>query len=291
MNSIALFLDMLTTERGASLNTRIAYQNDLQHYIGFIKPKTPENVKTAKIQQFVESLKDLSNNTMARRLSAVKGLHKFLLTEGIRDDNPAATIQRPKPGRPLPKILTIEQVNFLLQQATKDKSAAGLRMVAMLELLYATGLRVSELVSLPLAAVIRQPKFLIIKGKGGKERGVPLTNVAHQALQKYIPHRPTIYKKPNTWLFPSRSKNGYMTRQQFGLCLKQLARQCGFKEDQVSPHILRHAFATHLLQNGADLRSIQKLLGHVDISTTEIYTHIQQQTLKDTMEKCHPLVL
>lgn len=290
-HTITIYLDMLRTEKGVSPNTIAAYGRDLEHYAESIAPETVENVSAKSLEKYAItlSLENLSDNTAARRLSAVRGLHKFLLQEGLRQDNPARQLSSPKRQRPLPKILSIEEVERLLTMAQQDRSPTGLRLFALLELLYATGLRVSELVSLPLSAVIQQPRYIIVKGKGGRERGVPLTNAANHALQDYIPHRPALCKKPNIWLFPSRSQTGYLTRQQFGLSLKQLARRCGMDAERVSPHVLRHAFATHLLENGADLRSIQKLLGHVDIATTEIYTHVQQDKLQQTVLQHHPL--
>lgn len=299
MAAADLFLDMLASERGASNHTLQAYRADLAYYAAFLKQQqlTPETISNRQLDTYAEFIGNdgLAASTAARRLAAVRGLHKFMLLEGLRNDNPAQDIKPPKQSRPLPKILSMAQVEQLLTLAAEDPGPYGKRTTCLLEILYATGLRVSELVSLPLAAVAREPQYLVVQGKGNKERAVPLTNTAKQSVINYIPARPTFITGKNAnkslspWLFPSRSKIGHLTRQQFGLQLKKLALQAGLREDQVSPHVLRHAFATHLLENGADLRSIQKMLGHSDISTTEIYTHVQSGKLREAVEAFHPL--
>ena len=232
-----------------------------------------------------------ANTTAARRLSALRQYFGFLFAEGIRSDDPTALVDSPRLGRPLPKILSEEEVEAMIAAAQESPGPEGLRLSALMELLYATGLRVSELVTLPLAAAVRDPEIIVVRGKGGRERMVPLTENARDAVAAYCEVR-DYFAPPGDrghWLFPSRGKEGHLTRQRFGQILKELADACGLERRKVSPHVLRHAFASHLLANGADLRSVQKMLGHADISTTQIYTHVLDARLRALVRDKHPL--
>jgi integrase/recombinase XerD len=233
---------------------------------------------------------------VARRLSAIRQLYRFLYSEGHRGDDPAAVIEGPKRGRSLPKVLSVKQVDDLLAQAreamkaeAKSERLRAARLVCLLEVLYATGLRVSELVSLPEAAARRDQRMLVIRGKGGRERLVPLNDAAKRAMTDYLTLRTEAKLDKSKWLFPSFGESGHLSRQHFARELKTLAAATGLKTSQVSPHVLRHAFASHLLQNGADLRVVQTLLGHADISTTQIYTHVLEERLKSLVRDLHPL--
>ncbi len=233
---------------------------------------------------------------MARRLSAIRQLYRFLYSEGHRGDDPAAVIEGPKRGRSLPKVLTIKQVDDLLAQAragtqveAPSERLRAARLNCLLEVLYATGLRVSELVALPEAAARRDQRMLVIRGKGGRERLVPLNDSAKRTMTDYLALRAEAKLDKSKWLFPSFGESGHLSRQHFARELKTLAAAAGLKASQVSPHVLRHAFASHLLQNGADLRVVQTLLGHADISTTQIYTHVLEERLKSLVRDLHPL--
>lgn len=301
------FLDMLTTERGAALNTRQAYWRDLADVSRYLKDEKNSDVDVATTDQIKAYLKNLSEKanakgpdnsktavrTIARRLSALRQFYRFLVSEGVREDEPTSTIESPKQGRTLPKTLSEDEVNELIKTASAKDNAEGKRLVCLLEMLYATGLRVSELVGLPLSAISDNKEFLIVEGKGGRERMIPLSKPAQNALKTYLDARKE--HKGNTentekWLFPSKtSGSGHLTRQRFAQLLKDLAKDAKVDESRVSPHVLRHAFATHLLNNGADLRSVQKMLGHADIATTQIYTHILGESAKQSVEEKHPL--
>ncbi|HWP25511.1 MAG TPA: site-specific tyrosine recombinase XerD [Xanthobacteraceae bacterium] len=297
---IALFLDMLAAERGASPNTLAAYARDLADLSGELAA-AGISIATASSDDLRGYLTRLSKRglkatTIARRLAAVRQLYRFLYGEGYRSDDPAAAIEGPKRGRSLPKILTIAQVDDLLGHAhaglrTRSASARlrAARLVCLLEVLYATGLRVSELVSLPASAAQPDRRMLIVRGKGGRERLVPLNDAAKQAMNEYLALRNQANLGRSKWLFPSFGASGHLTRQHFARELKALARSAGLKAAKVSPHVLRHAFASHLLQNGADLRTVQSLLGHADISTTQIYTHVLAERLKSMVRDLHPL--
>jgi integrase/recombinase XerD len=233
---------------------------------------------------------------VARRLSAIRQLYRFLYSEGHRGDDPAAVIEGPKRGRSLPKVLSIQQVDDLLAQArnglkaeAKSERLRAARLNCLLEVLYATGLRVSELVALPEAAARRDQRMLVIRGKGGRERLVPLNDQAKRTMADYLAMRAAAKLDKSKWLFPSFGESGHLSRQHFARELKALAGAAGLKASQVSPHVLRHAFASHLLQNGADLRVVQTLLGHADISTTQIYTHVLEERLKSLVRDLHPL--
>ncbi|MEQ8602712.1 MAG: site-specific tyrosine recombinase XerD [Marivibrio sp.] len=289
------FLEMLAAERGAAANTRAAYERDLRDYEAFLAARGAD-ARTAQDRDVSAYLSHLAAggakpSTAARRLSALRQFHHFLHAEGVRADDPTGAVDAPKRGRPLPKILSEEDVDRLLAAASAASGAEGARLSCLLELLYATGLRVSELVTLPLAAVRRDEPFLMVKGKGGRERLTPLSEPARAALADYRDARTAFLPngRESRYLFPSRSKQGHLTRQRFGQLLKELALQAGLDPKKVSPHVLRHAFASHLLAHGADLRAVQKMLGHADISTTQIYTHVLDERLKRLVAEKHPL--
>lgn len=288
-----LFLDMLTAERGAAAHTLSAYKTDLKGFIGWYG-RDVVGATTAELREYVATFEEqgFARSSICRKISAIRRFYHFLQQEAAMTANPATLLAFPRTVRPLPKILSEAEVASLLAAASADPSPRGLRLVALLEILYGCGLRVSELISLPLATVMRDPAFLVVTGKGNKERLVPLTDAARDAIKAYLPVRDTFVgsrKKTSVWLFPSRSAQGHLTRQQFGLILKDVARRAGLEPERVSPHVLRHAFASHLLKYGADLRSIQAMLGHSDIATTQIYTHVENRQLSDVVEHCHPL--
>lgn len=288
------FLEMLSTERNAAANTIAAYRRDLEDLHQYLTRKNKEilTVSQSVISDYMQSLAaiDLSPATQARRLSAIKQFFAFLLSENFRSDNPAMNVDAPRSGRKIPKYLSVEEVDLLLENAVGEE-VENCRMVALLQLLYATGMRVSELVSLPYPVMRDEDNFIIVRGKGDKERLVPVNDTAKNALAGYLEQRSSFLAKEehSNWLFPSRSKDGYLTRQRFGQMLKALARDANIEPSRVSPHVLRHAFASHLLANGADLRSLQKMLGHSDISTTQIYTHILAERLVGIVQAHHPL--
>jgi integrase/recombinase XerD len=286
---------MLAAERGASANTLAAYRRDLDGFAAFLAARglAVEAAETADLRGFLaaENKAGRSPRTAARRLSVLRQFHRFLFREGRRGDDPATVIESPGQGRSLPKVLNEAEVERLLALAHAVEGPEGLRAAALVELLYATGLRVSELVGLPLAAVARDPRVLVVRGKGGKERMVPLSEAARQALRDYLVVRRRFVpgRGESKWLFPSRGQSGHLTRRRVGQLLKQLALDAGLAPEKVAPHVLRHAFASHLLDHGADLRSVQQMLGHADISTTQIYTHVLNERLKSLVRDHHPL--
>lgn len=286
---------MMIVERGASKNTIEAYRRDLADYGGYLSGRSlnTETASADDIRSYLTTLAKagVKGSTAARRLSALRQFHRFLFAEGIRSDDPTIVIDAPKTGSSLPKILSEEEVDLLLENARKSQTPDGLRLTCLMELLYATGMRVSELVTLPLAAVVRDEPFLLITGKGSKERLVPTGPAARSATNDYLVVRPKFdtQAQDSRYLFPSRGKEGHLTRQRFGQMLKELSLEAGLDPTKVSPHVLRHAFASHLLANGADLRIVQQLLGHADISTTQIYTHVQEERLKALVNQHHPL--
>ncbi len=297
---IEQFLEMMRAERNASANTVAAYERDLVGFREFLKTKknTLLRVKKEGIEEYAGTLKGqgMAAPSIARKLSAARQFFRFLYTEKHRGDDPAATLDSPRLGRRLPKTLQAGGMVKLIEQARADTSPKGLRTLAMLELAYGSGLRVSELVSLKLGSVqVRADhtvaEFLIVSGKGGKERMVPVGSSARAALKEYLGMRKVFLpeNKSSIWLFPYARAKGYITRQQFGVWLKELALQSGLDPEEVSPHTLRHSFASHLLEGGADLRVIQELLGHSDIATTQIYTHVAGAHLKKLVEEKHPL--
>lgn len=310
-----LFLDMLAAEQGAGNNTLSAYRGDLDDLSAFLQRGKGSFIRadTELLRGYLADLdsRGFKSSSVARRLSAMRHLFRFLLTEQIRSDDPAAILSGPKRGRGLPKVLSISDVDRLLTHAKAqaelaDQSAPqrvrALRLACLLEVLYATGLRVSELVSLPISAARRDARMIVVRGKGDKERLVPLNEAARRAMADYLAAKDgvpgTADAKPakaatktgaSKWLFPSFGDSGHLTRQHFARELKELAAAAGLPPRLVSPHVLRHAFASHLLHNGADLRIVQTLLGHSDISTTQIYTHVVEERLKSLVRDLHPL--
>ncbi|HET6391107.1 site-specific tyrosine recombinase XerD [Hyphomicrobium sp.] len=295
---LADFLAMLSAERGASANTIEAYAADLESFVGFLSDKgiAAPDAQSEDVQAYLGYLASQGQapTSRARRLSAIKQYYRFLLAETLIADDPTAGLQGPKKQRALPKVLSIDEVDRLLtvsqQQCEGQEGRAlfrALRFHCLLELLYATGMRVSELVGLPRSVLRGDKRVLTIKGKGGRERLVPLNATARAALDAFLAVAGRFDN--SEWLFPSRSALGHVTRQGFAQDLKSIAEAAGIAPDRVSPHVLRHAFASHLLDRGADLRAVQQLLGHADISTTEIYTHVLQERLKALVNAHHPL--
>jgi integrase/recombinase XerD len=299
------FMDMLASERGASQNTLDAYRRDLNDFAGYLD-SNHATVLTARrdhVSAYMEQLghAGLSPASRARRLSALRQLYKHLEAEGVIGDNPVSGARAPKLGRPLPKTLSVQEVDRLMEAGfaavagkTGRDLARAVRFHVLLEMLYATGMRVSELVSLPRAVLAGDARVLVVKGKGGRERLVPLNGAARRALDRYLalgsdPSEGLSPMLATKWLFPSRGAEGHVTRQAFALELKSCALAAGLDPERVSPHVLRHAFASHLLDRGADLRTVQQLLGHADISTTEIYTHVLEERLKKIVFEHHPL--
>ena len=298
-----LFLDMLAAERGAGRNTLEAYTRDLDDLADHLAStgKTIAAATTADLRAYIATLarRGFKASSVARRLSAVRQLFRFLYAEGHRGDDPAAVIEGPKRGRPLPKVLSIGEVDRLLDTAhgaaadaarPEGEQLRALRLACLLEVLYATGLRVSELIALPASAARRDERMLVVRGKGGKERLVPLNDAAKRAMRAYLDRLAEGNRDSGSkWLFPSFGESGHLTRQHAARELKALAAAAGISAERISPHVLRHAFASHLLQNGADLRVVQTLLGHADISTTQIYTHVLDERLKSMVRDLHPL--
>lgn len=290
------FLDMMLAERGASANTRAAYRRDLDDASQFLFERKIglDAASEEDLRAYVVSLRKAAPRTQARRLSALRQYYRFLCSENIRLEDPTRNIDPPRLGRPLPKYLSEEEVFALLKSVQKTKGAEGARLRALLELLYAAGLRVTELVGLPLGAVLFERGLVQVKGKGGKERMVPLGDPAVAAVQDWLPFRKEALgeKKASSFLFPSaQSKTGYLTRQRFFQILKDVGLRAGLSPERLSPHVLRHAFATHLIEHGADLRSVQTMLGHADIATTQIYTHVASDRLAKTVFEHHPLAM
>jgi integrase/recombinase XerD len=298
---IGLYLDMLAAERGAGDNTLAAYGRDLEDLSNSLKAarRSIAKARTADLRAYLEELfrRGLRVATVARKLSAIRQLYRFLYAEGHRADDPAAVLEGPKRERALPKTLTLAEVDRLLRIAGQSDPAAPLpvrlraaRLACLVETLYATGLRVSELVSLPISAARRDARVIVVRGKGNKERMVPLNDAAKRATANYLALLALSERDARSkWLFPSFGESGHLTRQHLARELKTLASAAGLRAEQVSPHVLRHAFASHLLHNGADLRVVQTLLGHADISTTQIYTHVLEERLKSVVRDLHPL--
>lgn len=292
---ITSFLQMMSVERGAAVNTLENYRRDLEKLEGFLFRKSSrlETASTEDLRKFIKSLLDsgYAPRTSARRLSAIKQFFKFLYGERIRPDDPAASLDNPKIGRSLPKYLTEEEVDMLLTYAKEETSPKNLRLSAMLEVLYACGLRVSELISLPLSAFTRETDMLIVTGKGNKERMIPITKAAADAVTLYRAVRSEFLNKgqESPWLFPSRrAREGHVNRHTFDKELREAAYQAGITK-KVSAHVIRHSFASHLLDRDIDLRSLQQMLGHADISTTTIYTHMLGDREKQLVLNKHPL--
>jgi|TARA_R110002124_G_scaffold38711_4_gene122866 integrase/recombinase XerD len=303
---------MLISERGAAMNTKHAYERDLADVCAFLR-KQNKDIETASTDDLKEYLADLAERhnakskskhvnggktaarTIARRISALRQYYGFMITESKREDDPTTGLESPKQTRALPKVLTEEEVSILIKTAAGRGTPENIRLVSLLEILYATGLRVSELVGLEVSAVGEGCRFIMVETKGGRERMAPLSEPAQKALENYMRIRPRFLSHERKellekWLFPSRtSESGHLTRQRFAQLLKELAHQADLDPDRVSPHVLRHAFATHLLQHGADLRSVQKMLGHADIATTQIYTQVLDDQATDTVTEKHPM--
>ena len=300
------FLEMMAVERGAATNTLQAYRRDLEDFAlfsGTVRKRHLADIEQADIQAYLAALTadGLSPSSRARKLSAVRQFYKFLTVEGVIDESPGDRLTGPKKARPLPRTLAVAEVDQLIETARRRIAGTSgrerlraMRLYCLIELIYATGMRVSELVGLPRRVLAGDPRTLTIRGKGGRERMVPLNAPAMQALADYTALldtggeglSPSI---ASPWLFPSSAAEGHLTRQRFAQDLKALAEDAGLTADRVSPHVLRHAFASHLLDRGADLRAVQQLLGHADISTTEIYTHVLEERLKKLVGEHHPL--
>ncbi|MGI8526440.1 MAG: site-specific tyrosine recombinase XerD [Pseudolabrys sp.] len=300
---IDLYLDMLAAERGAGVNTLDAYRRDLTDLAADLHAhgRSLRDASTDDLRAYLKRLagKGFKTSSLARRLSAVRQLFRFLYAEQRRKDDPAAVLEGPKRARALPKVLSIAEVDGLLaaaRDAMNDESRPlaqqlrAARLLCLLETVYATGLRVSELVALPATAARRDQAMLVVRGKGNKERLVPLNDAARRAMADYLKLREQAGRDAESkWLFPSFGKAGHLSRQHFARELKSLAASRGIEASRISPHVLRHAFASHLLHNGADLRVVQTLLGHADISTTQIYTHVLEERLKSLVRDLHPL--
>lgn len=297
---IEAFLEMMSAERGASANTIAAYRRDLEDAASAIAGGLTDANPT-DIRAYLGRLagQGLAASSQARKLSALRQFFRFLYAEGLRKDDPTGTVDRPKRGRSLPKTMSEADTTRLLDLAATEAADAALpaterlaakRLHALVEVLYATGLRVSELVSLPVGVALRDDRFFIVRGKGDKERMVPLSAKARDAMRGWLAERKAVPRlTESAWLFPALSETGYLPRQVFARDLKSLAARAGIASAKVSPHVLRHAFASHLLQNGADLRAVQQLLGHSDISTTQIYTHVLEERLVRLVAEHHPL--
>lgn len=307
---IEAFLEMMSAERGAALNTLESYRRDLEDASEIITSGLAR-ADTAALRNYLDGVaaRGFAASSQARRLSALRQFFAFLYAEGLRDDDPTGTLDSPKKAATLPKIMSEAETGRLLDRAALEAAdparaggdavtplraggdaVAALRLHALVEVLYATGLRVSELVGLPVAVALRDERFFVVRGKGNKERMVPLSPKARAAMQAWLAARnkiPTFAENP--FLFPAASESGYLARQVFARDLKALAARAGISAEKISPHVLRHAFASHLLQNGADLRAVQQLLGHADISTTQIYTHVLEERLMRLVNDHHPL--
>ncbi|MBY0500391.1 MAG: site-specific tyrosine recombinase XerD [Alphaproteobacteria bacterium] len=295
MSYLENFLEMMAAERGAARATLSAYETDIKDFLKFLKDMDPIKVISSDLQHYLITQSQYSATTVARRVSSLRQFYKFLMNEGEITENPTILLEAPRNHRKLPSTLDEEDVELLLKESKMWGGAEGMRISALLEVLYATGFRVSELVSLRLNTVMEVLKndkpFLMIQGKGNKDRIVPLTPTAIDALRTYLTVRTSFLtkKKESPWLFPSSSQVGHLTRQRFGQLLKELSLKAGLNPALLSPHTIRHAFATHLLRHGANLMVVQKLLGHSDISTTQIYTHVAQDDLAQMVETYHPL--
>lgn len=302
------YLEMLASEKGAAQNTISAYDRDLIDIDLYMQSRgtSIESAKSADIKSYVDELTNKTQvkgdrknkttpRTVARRISASRQFYKFIISEGVREDDPTSTVEAPKQKRTLPQILTEEEMNHVITVAGSKGTPASKRLVCLLEMIYSTGLRVSELVGLPLTAYQQDSQFMIVEGKGGRERMVPLTPAAQTSLSKYVEVRKGFVAEGDDgtqgqWLFPSKTSiKGHLTRQRFAQMLKDLSKAADMPMGKVSPHIIRHSFATHLLKNGADLRSVQKMLGHADIATTQIYTHMLDEEVNEKVQANHPL--
>jgi integrase/recombinase XerD len=289
------FLEMLAAERGTARLTIAAYRTDLLDLSRFLTASAAalESADEPALHAYLAApaTARLAPRSLARRLSAMRQFYKFLVVDRVRPDDPTTGLDTPRLGRPLPKLISEAEVAQLIAAARAVPGEEGERAVCLVELLYATGMRISELLTLPLAAALRDPRFLLVRGKGGRERIVPLSEPSRLALAGYLGIRGRFLPggQPSRWLFPSRGGAGHLTRQRCGQLLKELALSAGLDPDRLSPHVLRHAFASHLLDHGADLRSVQQMLGHADIATTQIYTHVLSDRLRRLVQTGHPL--
>ena len=296
---VEAFLEMMSVERGAAVKTLEAYRRDLSHFLDVLSGLGCSYLTAGRqdVERYFEAVHEdgLAPSTAARRLSSIRQFYKFLYGEGLVATDPSVLVPAPRRGPALPRTVSEAEVAALLSHVAKDASPQGLRLNCLLELLYATGLRVSEVVSLPLAAAAGAPRTMMVKGKGGRERVVPLNDASRAALAAYLEVRPDFLKKAgpslrtSRYLFPSRGGSGHLTRHRLAQLLKEAAAAAGISPQRLSPHTLRHAFASHLIAHGADLRSVQQMLGHADISTTQIYTHVQEERLKSAVATHHPL--
>ena len=290
------FLEMMSVDRAAARNTLTAYARDLADAAAFLDGRARDlaSASAEDLEAYFTALsaRGLSAATASRRRAAVRQFYRFVLGEGWRADDPSSRIEAPRRGRILPKVISREEIDRLIAASAARDGAQGVRLVCIVELAYASGLRISELTSLTLAALAQDPAYLIVKGKGGKERLVPLNGAARGAVKAYLEVRQGFLPKgdkANPWLFPSRGKTGRLTPRRFAQLLNEAARDASIDPVRVSPHVLRHAFATHLLEGGADLRVVQTLLGHADIGTTQIYTHVASDRLREVIQTRHPL--
>jgi integrase/recombinase XerD len=296
-NQIEAFLEMMSVERAAARNTLTAYGKDLADAEAFLALQGSDlmRAQAAEVEAYFADLsrRGLSSATAARRRASLRQFYRFAVDEAWRLDDPARRVEAPRKGQALPKVLSRDEVDRLIAAAAEKDGAAGLRLACMVELLYASGLRVSELLSLPLAAVARDPAFVMVRGKGDKTRLAPLNGAARAAVKLYLEMRRSFLPpgvKESPWLFPSpRGEGGRLTPRRLAQMLDEAAADAGIDPARVSPHVLRHAFATHLLESGADLRAVQTLLGHADIATTQIYTHVAETRLRETVLRAHPL--
>jgi len=291
---IERFLDMMAAERGASGNTLAAYRRDLLDFGAALAAGNHDfrSADSGALKRYIAGLSGKASSTQARRLSALRQFFAFLYGEGIRKDDPTTTLEAPRRERPLPKVLSRADIESLIAAACEQDDADSVRLACILEILYASGLRVSELASLPLSAARNRDGFLLVMGKGSKERLAPLNTAARSAIKAYLKVRHHFLPravKESKYLFPSRSAEGHLTRRRLHQMLKALALRANLDPDKLSPHVLRHAFATHLVEGGADLRSVQTLLGHADIATTQIYTHVASDRLREVVFSAHPL--
>jgi integrase/recombinase XerD len=290
------FLEVLASEKGLAVNTRISYKNDILQFLVFLeKNKKIINLVTPiDIEKFTSKFttQGLEKSTISRKMSALSHFFIFLLEENIIKSNPIHELDLPKQIKKLPKILSVDQVEKLINSSREDQSVNGIRLNTMIEILYATGIRVSELVEMKLSATYAEKNFLLIQGKGNKERLVPISKNTEDRIKDYLKIRNEFINNDteSKWLFPSKqSSKGHITRQRFNQLLQTLCERVNLNNIRISPHKLRHAFATHLLANGVDLRSLQQMLGHADISTTQIYTHVLKDRLKKLVSDNHPL--
>ena len=293
---VEAFLEMMAAERAAAHNTLTAYGKDLADASGFLAGLGRDfgSATAEDIEAYFAELgaRGLSPATAARRRASVRQFYRFVLGETWRSDDPSRRVEAPRKGRPLPKVVSRDEVDRLIAAAGARDGGEGIRLACMVELIYASGLRISELTALPLAALARDPAYLIVTGKGGKDRLAPLNAQARAAVKAWLEVRKAFLPKgdkTNPWLFPSRGKAGRLTPRRFAQLLDEAAADAGIDPARVSPHMLRHAFATHLQEGGADLRVVQKLLGHADIATTQIYTHVASDRLTEVVATKHPL--